>query len=41
MTDTQLEALKNALSKNGSKGTRAFALDLNLIVGFKKEKKNG
>ncbi len=42
MTDTQLKTLKDALSKDNGKGTRAFALDLTAMCGYaKKERKNG
>ena len=35
MTDTQLKTLKDALSKDNGKGTRAFSLDLAALRGFK------
>lgn len=35
MTDTQLKTLKDALTKNNGNGTRAFALDLTALCGFK------
>ncbi len=42
MTDMQLKTLKDALSKNKGKGTRAFALNLTAMCGYaKKERKNG
>lgn len=36
MTDTQIKTLKDALSKDSGKDTRAYKLQLTILNGFKK-----